>query len=277
MAIRPQFYPTLKPALVSAVGSFGIGHNGGPSYDPDAQAYIAATGEMFPDALNDLVLGIKAAGLWDDHIGSIKKAIGVPSLAASMIDLRNTAFNGTAVNTPGHSATAGWGFTAASSQYIDSAWRVPATGSKASQNSVHFGVRCMVGGVAGFPAASAANPAFLGFASFLNGTQWFLLNDTSSLSSTENPVAPGHYIGVRRGPTERESYKNGTSLASDAVASFGTVSVNLFIGARNFTGAPDNYFTGRISIFHAGAGLDDTQAAALTTLFDAYATAAGEA
>ena len=248
---------------------------GGVSYDADAQAYIDGTGELFPDALNTLVLGIKAAGLWDDHIGSIKKAIGVPSLAASMIDLRNTAFNGTAVNTPGHSATEGWTFTTASSQYIDSGWQVPATGSKATQNSVHVGFRIRAGG-AGAPGASYSNPTFFGMLIATDGLQRFTLNDATVLASTQNPVAPGHYIGVRRGATERESYKNGTSLVSDAIASNGTIAGNMLIGARNSTGTPADYFTGRITINHIGAALSDAQTAALTTLFDAYATAAGE-
>lgn len=249
---------------------------GGPSYDPDAAAYIDATGELFPDALNTLVLGIKAAGLWDDHLGSIKKAIGVPSLAASMVDLRNPAFVGTAYNTPTHSATEGWGFTAASSQYIDSGWQCGVTDSKGSLNSVHVGLRAMASS-AGIPTATYGPNVYFGFHQFGNGTQYFDANGALGLQTTQNPVAPGHYIGTRTGPNAKEVYRAGASIASDTGASIELSPYNIFIGARNLNGSPQSYFTGRITLAHYGAGLNDAQAAALTALFDAYATAAGEA
>ena len=255
---------------------------GGPSYDADAQAYIDATGELFPDDLNTLVLGIKAAGLWDDHIGSIKKAIGVPSLAASMIDLRNTAFNGTAVNTPTHSATAGWGFTAASSQYINSGWQVPATGSKATLDSVHIGVRLKAGGGVGQGLCSAytdsAPERYCGFLSFANGDQdvCFHGGNSAIFGPTQNPVAPANYIGTSTGTNASATYVNGASAATSAAASTATIAVNVSIGALNNKGTPQNFFTGRVTLWHGGAGLDASQAAALNTLFDAYAAAAGE-
>jgi len=251
------------------------------SYDPDAQAYIDATGELFPDDLNTLVLGIKAAGLWDDHIGSIKKAIGVPSLAASMIDLRNTAFNGTAVNTPTHSATAGWGFTKASSQYIDSGWKSTATNSKASLNSVHVGLRIMASTVDGGSNLSVvySNPNALGFGYLFNGNARFNGNDSlpSPLDNAPPSVIPGGWIGTRTTAAARASYKNGALNTSDTQASGGTINANLFIGARNAGGGADLFSTSRITLWHAGAGLDATQAENLDDLFAAYALAAGEA
>lgn len=247
--------------------------------DAAADAYITATGELFPDALNTLVLGIKAASLWDNHIGSIKKAIGVPSLAASMIDLRNTAFNGTAVNTPGHSATTGWSFTKASSQYINSGWQVPATGSKATQNSVHVGVRVMASTVDGGSNMSLAysNPYHLGFGYLFNGNVQWRANDSTAIDPTPATAIPGGWIGTRTTAAARALYKNGVSAGSDTQASSGVPALNLFIGARNIAGTPDNFSTSRVTLWHAGAGLDATQTAALDALFAAYALAAGEA
>jgi len=246
------------------------------SYDADAQAYITATGELFPEALNALVVGIKAAGLWDDHIGSIKKAIGVPSLAASMIDLRNTAFNGTAVNTPGHSATAGWTFTAASSQYIDSGWAPTTTGSKASLDSNHLGFRMRAGGIGGqMPSCAYSNPNYFGCLLMSNGLQRFCLGDSVNLATSQNPATPGYYVGTRTASNAKAVYLNGVSAATSATPSVGLPPLNLFIGALN-VGVPDWFYTGRITAWHAGAGLEASQVAALTTLFDVYAIAAGE-
>jgi len=274
----------MRLGLGLGVSDLRRGHNGGPplpAYDADAQAYIDATGELFPDELNTLVLGIKAASLWDNHIGSIKKAIGVPSLAASMIDLRNTAFNGTAVNTPGHSATAGWSFVKASSQYIDSAWKGPATNSKASQNSVHVGLRIMASTVDGGSnlTNSYINPDALGFTYLFDGYAYWNANGAlaSQLILSPATVTPGGIIGVRTASNARAVYRNGSSIGSDTGASGGTINANMFIGARNNGGTPDLFSTSRITLWHAGAGLDASQAAALDALFAAYALAAGEA
>jgi len=254
---------------------------GGVSYDADAQAYITATGELFPEALNALVVGIKAAALWDDHIGSIKKAIGVPSLAASLIDLRNTAFNGTAVNTPGHSATAGWDFLQASSQYIADPWGPGIGNSKGTQDDVHFGRRirhALNAGGSTVRTPGISNPdaaTHFGVALMEPGIQFFKLNDNTNIGPTHATNYTGHFIGSRIG-TARAVYRNSASVAADTQASTGVTNLALPIGARNLAGVIDGFFTGRISIQHGGAGLDAAQAAALTALFDTYAIAAGE-
>ncbi len=251
----------------------------GPAYDPDAQAYIDATGALFPDALNTFVLGVKAAGLWDDHLGSMKFAIGVPSLAASLIDLRNTAFNGTAVNNPTHSATAGWTFDKASSQYIDSGWKVAAAGSKASQDSVHIGLRLMSAPVDGGAnlSLSFTNPYGLGFGYLFNGFVDFSANDSSGpLSNNPATVVGAGWIGTRTANNARATYRAGVLNSSDTAASSGLTGHNSFISARNAAGTPANFATSRITAWHAGAGLDASQSAALDTLIATYAAACGE-
>ena len=279
-------YKTAFPACGPAVwASDGLpayrGGTSGPSYDADALAYITSAGALFPDDLNTLVLGIKAAGLWDDHLGSIKFAVGVPDFASSLIDLRNPAFNGSASTAPTHSATQGWGFTKASSQYIDSGWKVGATDSKASQDSVHLGLRLMAATVDGGSALMKvfANPNGLGFGYLFDGYVRWAANDTDSsvLSTSTATVTPGAMIGTRTGASARAVYRNGVSLANDTLASGGTLNLNTLIGCRNNAGTPDLFSTARITAFHAGAGLDDTQAATLTALFDTYAAACGEA
>ena len=253
---------------------------GGVSYDADAQAYIAATGELFPEALNTLVLGIKAAGLWDDHIGSIKKAIGVPSLAASMIDLRNTAFNGTAFNAPTHSAMSGWTFLQASSQYIADPWGPGVANSKATLNSTHMGRRIKhalaAGGSAGRSPgyANAASNVNLGFVYYEPSFVSPSANDGGSWSILDATFL-GHAIISRTASNARAYYLDGAVKSSDTQVST-AMPPPVPIGARNDGGSVGAFFTGRITIQHGGAGLDATQAAALTALFDAYAIAAGE-
>ena len=251
---------------------------GGVSYYADAAVYIAATGELFPSALNTLVLELKAAGFWGSGVVALKKAIGVPSLSASLVDLVTPALTGSAGNTPGHSATQGWILASASSQYIDSGF---SGASHASQNSIHVGARVKA-------YANAANQEICGALNAgataqirllltTTGNLFARINDASNLSVAASPTTPGHYIGSRTASNAKASYKSSSQLATAATASTGDITPNVFVGARNNNGSPDTYFSGRITMFHAGAGLDATQAAAVTALCDAYATAAGEA
>ncbi len=252
----------------------------GAPLDADAQAYIAATGELFPEALNALVLGIKAAGLWDNHIGSIKKAIGVPSLAASLIDLRNTAFNGTAVNAPGHSATQGWTFLNASSQYIADPWGPLVSGSKGSLNSVHFGRRIKDAiasneSATRNPGSALTGTGQLGFSFFEPGFQAIEVHGAQIIAAV-SPAFLGHWIGTRTASNASALYQGGVSRGTSFSAANFAPSDGMPIGAKLSGGTPEFFFTGRITIQHGGAGLDASQAAALTALFDSYATAAGE-
>lgn len=256
----------------------------GPSYDADAQTYITATGELFPDDLNTLVLGIKAAGLWDNHIGTIKKRIGLPAgsagLTASMVDLRNPSFAGTAVNLGNGSATEGWDFTAASSQYFDSGWQIGATDSKATQDSTHMGWRVKAFTTGSPGRTTAAGSAFngAGFLLLSAGLQRFNMNEgEASRLQTANANATGHWLLTRSTAAARAAYRDGVNIGSDTTASAGIAGRNQTVGVIDRNGTLSGYLTGRISLFHGGAGLDDTQAAAVTALFDAYATAAGEA
>ncbi len=259
---------------LTELAGFGVKYR--KIYDPDAQAYITATGELFPDALNDLVLALKAAGVWS-KLDSFKKAIGVPSLAASMIDLRNTTFNATAVNNPGHSATTGWTFLQASSQYVDNPWGPGISGATATVGSVHFARRIKSALASGGSAIRSPGNinASCGFEFFEPGFTIIKLNDNTNLTTGDLNVT-GHYIGSRVG-TARALYRNGSALVTDTQATGSMSNRKMPIGARNNAGTIDGFFTGRITVEHSGQGLDATEAAAATAAVDAYATAAGEA
>ena len=248
-----------------------------PSFDADAQAYITTAGELFPDALNTLVVGLKAAGLWD-KMGSIQKAIGVSTLSASLIDLKNTAFNSTAVNGPTQSATQGWTFAAASSQYLVAGWHPNEADSKASLNSTHIGVRVKSGGGPGQSLASVfSNPNRLGFYLLSDGVQYNYVNSGNLLDAYVAGTA-GRYVISRTAANAQALYKNTSSIASNTGASAAIPTSDFYIAAENNSGfSPHRFFDGRISLFHAGAALDSSEVSAADALFSAYATAAGEA
>ncbi|MGE3907510.1 MAG: hypothetical protein AB7F36_16280, partial [Reyranellaceae bacterium] len=192
-----------------------------------------------------------------------------------MVDLRNPNLAGTAFNAPVHSATDGWTFTAASSQHIDTGWKCGATDSKATQDSVHVGMRIMAasGGHPGsVDSASASNR--LGFEAFSAGIQRWFGNDGTTLQTAENPATPAHFIGVRTGASARALYRDGIGLANDSQASQTPADVNVMLGARHrHGGIIDAFLTGRLELWHAGAGLTAAQSATLMALFNAYCAA----
>lgn len=246
---------------------------GGGGLDGDAAAYIASTGALHPVAVNALVLGIKAAGLWDDHIASIKLAIGVPNLAASLIDLRNPALNGAAYNEPAHSATEGWTFVSTDSTYIDTGWSPADPASKASQDDIHVGVRWLDGAPGFYAAGIRQNPTELAFVYLTDGDQAFRVNTQTQLnSSVPNPV-PGHWILSRSNSTAFSAFMDGTSVTSGSSISNGLNTVPFFLGSKNDPGDGHSYSSGRAALFHAGASLTEQQAQDITEIFDNYAAA----
>lgn len=251
---------------------------GGAGFDADAQAYINATEALFPDAVNTLVLGLKVTGSWG-LIGSLKFAFGVPNLNSSLIDLRNVEFNGTAVNTPSHSATSGWTVVATSSQYIDTGWKGTAANSKASQNSIHFGLNIRSANT-GFYVAAARDEGNVGidYQTMFDGAQEFRINSSSagggsSPSPAYSPVSPRAYILSRVSSSTATFYGNGELKQSFTINSNGNCNRSVYLGARNNAGTPDGFTSGRYSWVHFGAALDGAQAASIHTLLDAYAIA----
>ena len=90
-----------------------------PSYDPDALAYVQASGATDIDNINAFVIGVKALGLWDSMVcwplRSAQNA-GTGSTAYSLGGLGT--YNGTLVNGPTWGAD-GVTFASASTQRID--------------------------------------------------------------------------------------------------------------------------------------------------------------
>lgn len=239
-----------------------------PDYDADAAAYITATGALFPSALNTLVLKLKADGVWA-KLAAVKFAIGVPSLADSMVDLRTPALLGTAVNTPGHDPEEGWSFTAASSQYIDSKFN-PST--HASQDSGHVGYRVMDQSAGDAGLLSRSSVFFGVIAAGSNAT----INTINTGLISGAISAPTHTVASRTGATVQEKYKDGASINSNSASSSTPPNAVVLIGVRDNGGTLSQYLTGRITAFHAGTALDATDVANLTDAFDAYALACGE-
>ncbi len=247
----------------------------GSSYDPDVAAYIAATGELFPDALNALVVGLKNAGLWHTKLGSLKKAIGVPDMTASLVDLRNPALVGTAHEAVSHSPTQGWSFNPFGGAYLDTGWNPVAENSEASSTSGHIGLHILDLSFAGSVAAAFEAAGAIGFSYFTNGSQSFLWGENSAIEATEDPATPGYWIGTRTSATDLAIYFNGAPAAAGNTSSTGLPDLNVYVGAVNYMGTAFNVTGCKVAIFHAGAGLSEGEAAILTSLLDDYAVATG--
>lgn len=245
------------------------------SYDTDAAAYIGAAGELFPGKLNDLVLALKGFSVWA-KIDSLIKAPGTPNIASSMVNLKNTAFNGTAVNSPTFSSTAGWTLTSGSSQYIDTHWYPGASGSGASQNSLHIGFRLKaVDPIVSAFICGAFGATGLGFQT-QEDSNLFNGNDTAGIEDTTHTPAPSNIVGVRTSSSATAIYRNGSSVKTGTPASGTPPTSSLLIGAITSGGSPAAYAGGRLTAWFAGGALTATEVANINTALNTYMTAAGE-
>jgi hypothetical protein len=141
MAQTPQYGDSEHNLLLKIAENFGVVANSGdsknsilykianrtyqsainppsPSYDPDALAYVQASGATDIDNINAFVVGVKALGLWNSMVcwplRSSQNA-GTGSIVYSLGGLGT--YNGTLVNGPTWGAD-GITFAAASSQRI---------------------------------------------------------------------------------------------------------------------------------------------------------------
>lgn len=89
------------------------------------------------------------------------------------------------------------------------------------------------------------------------------------ISVASNSDARGFYINSRRGATDGEAYKNGSSVGTDSTNSAQDIpNANVHIGKRSDSGA--SFTDRRIQFASVGQALTDTEAANLTTAVETF-------
>jgi hypothetical protein len=244
----------------------------GLTTDADAQAFITAAAITDPTqqtAINNLVVGMKADGVWT-KMKAIYPFVGGTATTHkyNLKDPRDLdaafrlVFNGGWT----HSST---GATPNGTNGYADTKLIPS--SVLSQNSTHISsyIRNTSQGV----LLGTDNLFRLWIAPNFNGTQKYveINSGITTTPSTTISTATGLWLGSRIVSSESKLY-NSSSLNYTAVrASSGLDNLSMFISARN-TITPSNYSSSQVAFSSLGDGLTDTEAANLYTRVQAFQT-----
>lgn len=209
---------------------------------------------------------MKDDGIWT-KMKAIYPMVGA-SAAACAQNLKSSSFTGT--------FTSGWTFASTgvigngSSAYMDTGLK-PST--ELSLNSTHLSFYSRTDS----PSASSADIGSIG-----SNNSWTLIEvygnvlynliNQSTISSVTMTTTLGHFIGSRRGATDTEAYKNGSSLATFTTSSANLSDRNIFVAAMNNAPSPQYYSSREYAFASIGDGLTDTEASDFYNAVQAFQT-----
>lgn len=246
------------------------------TFDTDAQAFFnrvtAAGGALNSTeliAINDLVLNMKSAGIWNS-MKAIYPMVGA-SAAACTQNLKSSSFTGT--------FTSGWTFASTgvngngTSAFMNTSL---IESTNLSLNNEHISVYLRTNTDGAFIEIGTAGSSFIPetdmFVRFSNLAYARVQGAANSVVS--NTDSRGFYVGNRVNSTQVSLFKNTTktTISSTSVSR----SPNPFyLGAINNNGVGDYYSNRQIAFSSIGDGLTDTQASDFYTAVQAFQTILG--
>jgi hypothetical protein len=250
----------------------------GSSFDSDAQAFITATGITDAgqqDAIDDLVVALKAAAIWT-KMQAIYPFVG-GTAARHKFNLKSPldtdgAFRLTFFNSWTHSATGAKpaGGTAAADTHM-------APSTNFTDGSVHYSLYLRDNVAAsnqydlGILASGGAGFTFNGRRAD-DTVQAYRMHGVTDVLVPANTDSRGFYV-VNLDSALRV-YKNGTELANDvSLTATGERTENVFLGAYNFGGTPGEGSTRQLAFASIGTALTPTEVGQLNTAVAAFQTA----
>jgi hypothetical protein len=263
-----------------------------PPYDTDAQAYFeaveAASGSFDLTGINatytdtyvkqahsEFYTGLKTDGVWD-------KLTEFYLLAGKTFDGLTVKGKGTGTLTNNNFVTGDWlaagsgaGLTGnGSSKYLDTGLTRPASGdvglsaylTAANTDATSaFYIGAGVGG-ADFTALGRVSS---GLSDGFNDA-----GDSTGYTITTNASRDGFFIGTSRSVTDRELYRNASSIATDTGAVTATADTTSALYVFSKSGSSDES-NATLTFAHIGTGLTDTEASNLSTRVNTLMTALG--
>ena len=242
------------------------------SFDADALAFFQrvsdATGTLSlteKQAVNQLVLDLKANSLWTP-MKAIYPMVGA-SAAACAQNLKSSSFTGSFTATGWTFASTGVKPNSSLSAYMDTNL-LPST--QLSLNTTHLSF---------YSRTDAPSDSTADLGSFGTNSNWCLIEifgnvlynliNQSTISSVSMTTTLGHFISSRRGATDSEAYRNGSSLATFTTGSDALSDRTITLGAMNNT-VPQYYSNREYAFASIGDGLTDTQASNFYTAVQAF-------
>jgi len=253
-------------------------------FDRDAISYIRAVEEAdggayletdVKIAINNLVSGLKADGLWD-AIGSSCLLSGPRTLAGALVPLKGDAPTPNGFVSGDHSRTDGLRDPEGTS-YLDSN-RPASADEKDSQHMAVYATSIESVTTGGFPRLIGYRDSATSDMTniYLNQTTGAVFQSRSTTSYTATPTRLTGLYGVSRsssgyydGRVSQVDYNNGVG------ASLGVSNLDTFIFAYNSDGAPTRPSKSTIAFYSIGSHIDSL--ALLESHVSAYVTAIGAA
>jgi len=248
---------------------------GTPAVDPDAQAFITAAAITDPtqqSAINNLVIGMKADGLWT-KMKAVYPFVGGTATSHSY-NLKNTAqyqitwnggftHNSTGVTGNGSNSYGNTGFNPNSAFSTNDSAHLSLyiRNNSASSAYVDFGATNGAG------SSTALNSAY-------TNSALSLIHNGNTGISTSNTNTQGFYLGSRTTASVHKLFKNTTQIGSTDTTSAGTrPNFNLYLGAYNVSNSALYYTNRNYAFASIGDGLTDTDATNLNTRVTTFQTA----
>ena len=245
--------------------------------DADAQAFVTAANivdQVEADAINNLVIGMKADGLWTKMKAIYPFVGGTASTHKyNLKDSRDLdaayrlVFNGGWT----HSSTgaAPNGTNAYANTYLNP------TSAYAVDNNVHLSyysrtnvntTQIEIG------SAVATSGSYLMLEIRTTGTTYYIMNRTTAFATALDSDSRAFYIGSRIGTSEK-GFKNNSNVVSITNTALTRPNYNFYLGALNAANIASSYSSKETAFASIGDGLTDTDAANLNTRVTTFQTA----
>ena len=239
--------------------------------DADAQAFLNAaviTDTTQASAVNTLVTGLKADGLWT-KMAAIYPFVG-GSATAHSYNLKNTAayqltFNGGWT----HSSTGA--LPNGTNAYADTSFNV---NTYKDNNHLSYYIRTNLDEVRVDAGLIGSIGQYFDIESRISNVGYFGNHIAAVNVNFAVTDSRGLWLNTRTTSTLQKVYKNGTSQGSNTASGTTAINGNVYLGARNLVGTGANLYSTKQTAFASiGDGLDDTEAANLYTRVQTYQTA----
>jgi hypothetical protein len=244
--------------------------------DADAQAFVTNAGivdQVEANAINNLVIGMKADGLWT-KMKAVYPFVGGSSTSHSY-NLRNTAqyqiswsggitHSSNGVQFGGVNGLGNTGYNLSTNASLNSH-----SISVYSRTTGTTGTQCELGVTGGiFDGGSGI------FLRESGTTTLYRVNSQASYTTNSNTDSRGFYLANRTASNVINGWKNSTKVVTGTTVSYTPLAnFNYYIGAFNSNGSPNFYSAKQIAFASIGDGLTDTDATNLNTRVTTFQTA----
>ncbi len=246
--------------------------------DPDAQAFITATGISGTNATatNQLVIDLKAGGVWNKGKAFYPMVGGTATTCKfNLKDARDldaayrlTFVGGGTFSSNGYQPN---GVNAYADTKLNTLTNLASNNSHLSYYSRTDlnTIQVEIGN-----GGSASGPYCMLYIR-ATGSTYFAINQNTTLTSASDANSLGFYIGTRTG-TVVNGFKNGTKIATSP-SSVATTrpSFNIYIGAVNYANTATFYSSKQCAFASIGDDLTDAEALAFRTAVQLFNTTLG--